>query len=132
MAFRWRVDDDPLIVVFGSFLPYQTNPPPKKKKNKKAESKLDTLWQNFLDPRIAKCILPTASELPIHRNNRLAKAYCCRISDNFIAKNKRSKEELRQELDSYYNNCHFFLTSMTEKQKNQKKHIVIISKQEKN
>ena len=31
MAFRWRADDGPLIVVFGSFLPHQ----PKKKKKKK-------------------------------------------------------------------------------------------------
>ena len=80
----------------------------------------------------AERILPTASEPPIHLNNRLTRAYCSRISDNFKAKNKRSKEELGQELDSCYNNCHFFLTSMTDKQKiESEEHIAIISNQEK-
>ena len=39
---RWRADDGPLIVVFGSYLP----------SSKKTTSKLDPLWQNFLDPRM--------------------------------------------------------------------------------
>ena len=42
MAFSWWDDDVPLIVVFASFLQ------PKKK--------LDPLWQNFLDPRMARGI----------------------------------------------------------------------------
>ena len=46
MAFRWRADDDPRIVVLGSSLPSST---------KKTLSKLDPLWQNFLDPRMQRC-----------------------------------------------------------------------------
>ena len=40
MVFRWRTNDGPLIVVFGSFFPSST---------KKDLSKSDPLWQNFLD-----------------------------------------------------------------------------------
>ena len=55
MAFCWRADDGPLIVVFGSthLSPTKKNtppsppPPPPKKK-----SKFDPLWQNFLDLRM--------------------------------------------------------------------------------
>ena len=44
MAFRWRADDGPLIVVCeSSSLPSSTI---------KTLSKLDPLWQNFLDPRM--------------------------------------------------------------------------------
>ena len=42
MAFRWRADVDPLMVVFCSSLPSST---------KKKKSKLDPLW-HFLDPRM--------------------------------------------------------------------------------
>ena len=38
MAFRWRADDGPLLVLFRSSLPLQ-----------KTLSELDPLWQNFLD-----------------------------------------------------------------------------------
>ena len=44
MAFRWRADDGPLLVVFGSSLPSST---------KKTLSKLDPRRQNFLDPRMS-------------------------------------------------------------------------------
>ena len=47
LRFRWRAEDCPLMVVFGSFLPSST-----KKKPPKTPSKLDPLWQNFLDPRM--------------------------------------------------------------------------------
>ena len=40
MAFPWWADDGPLIVVLGTSLPLST------------QSKLDPLWQNFLDPRM--------------------------------------------------------------------------------
>ena len=40
----------------------------------------------------AKRTLPTASEPPIHRNKWLRRACCSRISENFIAKNKRRAE----------------------------------------
>ena len=40
MAFSWRADDGPLLVLFGSSFPLS-----KKKK-------LDPLWRNFLDPRM--------------------------------------------------------------------------------
>ena len=43
MAFRWQADDGPLIVLFGS-----TYLSSAKKKRKKV-SKLNPLWQNFLD-----------------------------------------------------------------------------------
>ena len=52
MAFRWRADDGPLMVEFGSF--FSSNY--KKTKKKKTLSKLDPLWQYFLDPRL---FLPT-------------------------------------------------------------------------
>ena len=51
MAFRWRAHDGPLIVVLGSSLPSLTKKKKKQKKQKKT-SKLDPLWQNFLDPRM--------------------------------------------------------------------------------
>ena len=41
MAFRWRADDGPLIVAFGSSLPSLT---------KINVVKVRPLWQNFLDP----------------------------------------------------------------------------------
>ena len=47
MAFRWRADDGPLKVVFGSSLPSST------KKTLKT-SELDSLWQNFLDPNMPR------------------------------------------------------------------------------
>ena len=43
MAFRWRADDGPLLVLFGSSFPL----------SKKQKKMLDPLWQNFLDPRMA-------------------------------------------------------------------------------
>ena len=43
MVFRWRADDDPFIVIFGSSIPSST---------KKKLSNLDPLWQNFLDPHM--------------------------------------------------------------------------------
>ena len=45
MAFRWRVDDGLLIVVFSQ---------KKKNKEKLCQSWLDPLWRNFLDPRMTK------------------------------------------------------------------------------
>ena len=51
MAFRWRAVDGPLIVVFGSFLSSSLNKL-KKTAKKKTLSKLDPLWQNFLDLRM--------------------------------------------------------------------------------
>ena len=45
MAFRWRVDDGPLLVAFGSSLPHY---------RKKTLSELDSLWQIFLDPRMTR------------------------------------------------------------------------------
>ena len=56
---------------------------------------------------------------PIHGNYKLTRTNSNGRSDHFIAKNKRSTEELGPELDKCYNNCHCFLTAMTEKQKNQ-------------
>ena len=57
---------------------------------------------------------------PIHGNYKLTRTNSNRRSDHSIAKNKRSTEELGQELDKCYNNnCHCFLTAMSEKQKNQ-------------
>ena len=53
---------------------------------------------------------------PIHGNYKLTRTNSNRRSNHFIAKNKRSTEELGQEID---NCCHCFLTTMTEKQKNQ-------------
>ena len=46
--FRWRADDGPLILVFGSFLPSST-----KKTHKKTLSRMDPLWQNCLNPRMS-------------------------------------------------------------------------------
>ena len=46
MAFRWRADVGPLMVVFGSSLPLST-----KKKKKKTLTKSDPILHNFLDPR---------------------------------------------------------------------------------
>ena len=43
MAFRWRANDGPLIIVLRSSLPSS---------KKKKFSRLDPLWQNFLDPRM--------------------------------------------------------------------------------
>ena len=40
MAFRWRADDGPLLVLFGSSLPISKT------------KKLDPIWQNLLDPRM--------------------------------------------------------------------------------
>ena len=48
MTFRWRADDGPLIVVVGCSLPSST----KNKTKKKRLSKLDSLLQNFLGPRM--------------------------------------------------------------------------------
>ena len=45
MAFRWRVDDGPLIAVFEFYLTLQQF-------KKKTLSMLDPLWQNRLDPRM--------------------------------------------------------------------------------
>ena len=57
---------------------------------------------------------------PIHWNYKLTRTNSNQRSDHFIAKNKRSTKELGQELgECYNNNCHCFLTAMTEKQKNQ-------------
>ena len=42
MAFRWRADNGPLIVAFGSSLPSSTNPPPKK--NEKKQKKRRQRW----------------------------------------------------------------------------------------
>ena len=45
MAFRWRADNGPLIVAFGSSLPSSTNPPsPKKKTEKKKKKKRRQRW----------------------------------------------------------------------------------------
>ena len=55
MAFCWWADDDPLIVVLGTFL-HLSN------KEKKTLSELDPLWQNFLDPHMAH--LPLVLEVP--------------------------------------------------------------------
>ena len=43
MAYRWLADDDPLLVLYGSFSPHH---------QKKVLSELDPLWQNFLEPRM--------------------------------------------------------------------------------
>ena len=42
MAFRWRADDRPLLVVFGSSLLHYLK--------KKCWQRCTPLWQNFLDP----------------------------------------------------------------------------------
>ena len=54
---------------------------------------------------------------PIHGNYKLTRTNSNCRSDHFIAKNKRSTEELGQELEKCYNNFHCFLIAMTEKQK---------------
>ena len=51
MTFRWRADNDPLVVVFW-ILSSSKVKTKKKKKKKKRLSKLNPLWQNFLDPRM--------------------------------------------------------------------------------
>ena len=43
MAFHWRADDGPLLVVFGSSHPHFL---------KKTLSEMDPLWQNVPDPRM--------------------------------------------------------------------------------
>ena len=48
MAFRWRADDGPIVAVFGSSRPTST------KKQQHKTSKLDTLFQSFLDPRMLR------------------------------------------------------------------------------
>ena len=45
LAFRWRADVGPHIVVFGSFLLSTT---------RKKKLKVGPLWQNFLDPRMRR------------------------------------------------------------------------------
>ena len=60
IAFRWRADDDPLIVVVGSSLPSSSE--------KKMLSKLDPLWQNFLDPRIEVRLVPLYNYLETHND----------------------------------------------------------------
>ena len=57
---------------------------------------------------------------PIHGTYKLTRTNSNRRFNHFIAKNKRSTEELGQELNKCYNNCHCFLTAMTEKQKHKK------------
>ena len=48
MAFRWRTDDGPLLVVFGSSLLSSTKKEKKKKKKKKKTlSKLDPPDKSF-------------------------------------------------------------------------------------
>ena len=47
MAFRWRADDGPLLLIFGPSLPLKKN---EKKPVRVAE--LEPLWQIFLDPRM--------------------------------------------------------------------------------
>ena len=42
MAFRWRADDGPLLVLLDPLCPLQN----------KTLSELDLLWQNFLDPHM--------------------------------------------------------------------------------
>ena len=51
MVFRWRADDGPLLLLFGSSPPFKKNDKIKKKMIKL--KKMDLLWQNFLDPRMA-------------------------------------------------------------------------------
>ena len=52
MAFGWWADDGPFIVEFGSSLPSST---------KKNLSKVDPLWQNFLDP----CMFMLSQQCPV-------------------------------------------------------------------
>ena len=47
IAFRWRADNDTLVVVFWILFTSQKK---EKKMKEKTLSKLDPLWQNFLDP----------------------------------------------------------------------------------
>ena len=57
MAFRWRTDGGPLIVLFVSTHPSSTKnkqQKPKNKKKKQKNLKLDPLWQNVLDLRMMR------------------------------------------------------------------------------
>ena len=47
LSFRWRADDGPLLVVFGSSLPHNL---------KKTLSELGPLWQYFMDAHEAYVI----------------------------------------------------------------------------
>ena len=51
MTFRWQADDGLLIVVIGSPHPLMNEKKTLSKLEKWGE-KFDSLWQNFLDPRI--------------------------------------------------------------------------------
>ena len=71
MAFRWRVDDGPLIVVFGSYIPSSTKKSPKKPNNKikkKNTSKMAPLWSFLWDTLHAKAT--SAHQLVSHGDSQ--------------------------------------------------------------
>ena len=65
MAFCWRADDGPIIVLFGSFSPLinLTPPPPKKKKKKKKQQQQKRQRTNTLIIGLVASIKEAGSNL---------------------------------------------------------------------
>ena len=69
MAFRWRADDGPLLVLFGSSFPI-------------SKKTFEPLLQNFLDPRMHSIFYTTAVE---HRGGSQQGKYYTACSGNYYS-----------------------------------------------